>query len=316
MAGAAPLAVFRPELKGRAIGILVYGVGGTVISLAVGLLGGVLAGALLNLAVGDVPSAVGGVLVGLALLILLARFFIRGYRRGASVELRVWPDRLDRVQGGTIQSLPFDALASLEHREGAQPDQQRILLRREDGALLEIAAPLPVAAIGSLLKEVAVPVLVATRRAALERGEELVFREQQGRAYLGALGGLLALLWGGFLTIGIGLAMSRGDKDVEPRGMAVGVLFLAAGGSSLTWFVRTRGNGMVLTRTGIRKIGRDVGAESPWSDLRRLTLSPIDVRLEGELPGRPLRLSRRAPNFLVLITLVAELAPGLEGVPR
>lgn len=312
----APLAVFRPAAKNRALGLLVYGLGGTVISIAVGFLGGLFAGALLHLAVGELPSLVGGFVVGLAVLILLVRFFIRGYRRQAGSEIRLWPDRLERVTGEKVETIRFDALAAIEHHETPQPDLGRIVLRPEEGKVVEVTAPWSLAEVGPRLKEIAVPVMVARRRAALDRGEELVFREQQGKALWSALGGLLSLGWGGFLTIGIALAMSRGETQVEPRGLTVGIMFLIAGFSSLTWFIRTRGNGMILTRTGIRKIGRDFGSENPWTDVRRLTLDKMGVRLEGEVLERPYRLSRRAPNFLVLVPLVAELAPDLEGVPR
>lgn len=78
---------------------------------------------------------------------------------------------------------------------------------------------------------------------------------------------------------------------------------------------RARGIGMTISRTGIRPLRSPFGAETPWSEVKRMTLDSIGLRLEGELLERPYRLSRRAPNYLVLAALVPELA-SLETRPN
>ena len=297
------------------MGILVYWIGGSIISLAMGLLAAGLAGAAVvsyfrpRETAGIVAFTIAMcIVVGLGIAVVVMWWFLREYRRQGGGEIRLWQDRIERVVGKKVESLPFAEIGEFDHIEGTRPDQERIILRGDDGRTMGIGAPWPITEIERGLQEHAVPVVVGKFRAALDRGETLAFREPFGRALLAAVGGIVSLLAGGFLVVALSSALITG-KPVNPHLVLTGILFLLGGVSSLAWFVRTRGIGMALTKTGLRRPRDSFGPETPWSDVKKMTEDSIGVRLEGDALERPYRLSRRAPNYLVLVLLIPELAP-------
>jgi hypothetical protein len=306
-------------LGNRVLGLLVYGLVGPLLCL---LVGGIVPLILLGIVFTAFPgiekssSGLPAILcmvvagaIGLAVLVGMARLMIRMYRRQAGGEVRIWPDRLELTGAPRQATVTFGQLSELEYAAIRSKDRPELVLRSEEGTRLELVHPWPVKEIFEHLRVQAVPIQVRRMKELLHRGDALVFRERTRRTWMSFLVG--SAFTAGGIAFSVGLLLGRKSGEPVPWIALVRVMIptLFIGVAGILWGIRLLGNGMVVSRTGLRPIGRDFGGETPWGDITRMTLSPKEMILGGAALESPYRLSRDAPNSSALAALASEMTP-------
>jgi hypothetical protein len=251
-----------------------------------------------------------GAAAGVVALLLWCAGFVRAYLRGTGRGVRVLPDRVEILRGARADTVESSEIERLVLHRGGSSGIKRIELRARDGRRhVFVDGEWPVVRIASRLERVLVPVLVERSRAGLAADETLTFEEEP---YLTGMRLMEAAL---LVVAGIVIAHVASSEGVGAfsgdRGRGLGEFALHAwifGGVLLAHRSRKRGGGIVLTQTGIRRLGEDAKHEVPFAALRSLVITPEGLSVEGPV-SRRFRLTGSGANYAVLAGLLPGLVP-------
>ncbi|MCO5165292.1 MAG: hypothetical protein M9894_02855 [Planctomycetes bacterium] len=314
-AGRWPVTLVRP-LADRVLGAVVYALATPLIALGSGLLAGPLVAAALIALLGDERQAGAAGLVvvvlcagsaGLAAMGFVARAGWRAYRAGAGRELRLWPDRLERI-GRRVEVWSWEEVDRLLLLHTSDQLDRVVLRLRGGGEVSLRRGHWDIDVIRTALERALVPALAERYRAALRQGEAVAFREPLGFAAASLVLGALSGAWGALILGLVALnALERGGPgpgDLHP--VVAGALLMAAGLAGVKLGVSFQGGGMTLSPTGVRRGPEPSPDEVPWATARAIDRG---ARLEvtSDRGDLPVRLSRSGESHAVLVRLLPEL---------
>ena len=251
------------------------------------------------------------ILSGFGAGLLLGPFVAwRSYRRRASGEFRVWPDRVEFVAAGgavpigiTVEELDSISVKLPEGPRGGGRIELRGAGRR---ILLNEAWSLQTVALD--LAASIVPALVEREAARIERGDTLEFKVPCGALLAPAAGALACAALLVFCAVQVVTRWGTQDA-VEPKA-AIFVALLVAGLVAAIRLLRRRWRGGVcVSKSGLRRPGGDFGGETPWSSVTRAEVCDGVFELASEVPPETWRFPMDGPNARVLHALAGRLVP-------
>jgi hypothetical protein len=308
---AAP-SVHRLALRSHGHGCLAYALIGValaaVLALVLGLALSVLAAALG--ASDDVATVL--ILAGFGSGLVLGPLVAwRSYRRRAGGELRVWPDRVEflAAEGAAPVVLPHGEIDEIVVALPERPRAAGRIELRGVGRSIRLSEAWTLGEVALDLSRALVPAMVERAAARLEQGETLEFRPPRGALLRPVLG---VLACGGLLVFAaVQVATRWGTKDaVEPKALLFVFLLVSGLVAGLQLLRRRWGAGVLASRSGVRRPGRDAGAETPWSAIVRSGTRDGVLELATDGPAGTFRCPLDAPNALLLPALAERCRPG------
>lgn len=318
MSAEEPLEIFRRPLAGRVAGFIVYALLVPVFVCVFALPLTLGAGFGLKAAGVAEKTAWGAALaVGALATVAIVVAVVRGYLRRASEEFRVFPDRIDRSVRGAVESFPFADVASIElPPEPQEPAKiERVQLRTSDGRWLRMGRDWPSErreAFADRIEDLVASAVGARLSAEIERGEEVAFPEPLGRAHFYGIAGALIFLIGLVGLVGLGwLTWQGGTKRPHNlvRGVEYCVIAMFVGAASIARWRAAHGGGLLLSKRGVRRRADGSDPGLAWSEVRAVVEEARGLRVDGESGAPCYKLSRWAPNYVVALGLLRDLAP-------
>ncbi|HZV00284.1 MAG TPA: hypothetical protein VFF73_26435 [Planctomycetota bacterium] len=227
----------------------------------------------------------------------------RSYRRRSGLGLRVLPDRVERVRRRGVDAIATEDLVFHVFRDGAG-DTERVRIHSRGGKTFDLfRGEWPVSRIADELERVAVPPLTERARSLLAAGEPLAFPERPAWSASTVVLATLMVLTGVAI-----LFVSSSEERLSGHQVAkVGrfVIIVLVGVPAFFWRVLSlRGNGVTLTRTGVRRSGEGADRETPFAEVGAFEVGPEGIELRAA--QGVYRLSRSGASFAVLANLLRE----------
>jgi hypothetical protein len=316
-----PVVVKRPTVD-RVADTLLYGIATPVIALPSGMLVGAFAGAGVYYLLGSpggenappIPAFLAILLVGLtagiATIVFVARRGLARWRLGRGRELRLWPDRIERDLGGSVETWPFALVKAVRFFErGTDGHQGSVRIELETGRALELRGDhWSLEPVRDHVRATLVPILEERIRHALADGETVSCREPRAFAAAMIFLGIMLAVWG-VAILGLLISSLAGGGQVDdvrsPRAAYLALIFTAGGIGVLRFGLSFAGGGLALTSTGVRRVRDRPGDEVPW---REVQIQDQGHRIEIVGGPRPLRLTSYGDNHAVLVELLPRLA--------
>jgi hypothetical protein len=315
-----PIVVERPlgERLGEA---LFYGIATPIIALGVGVMVGPFAAGLLYELLGepgaphDPPIAIFvelilvGLTTALGVMALIGHRGLSRYRQGAGRALRLWPDRLERDLGRSVESWPFAEVTKLQLiQRGHDGSGASVKLTLEGGRKLELMAKhWKLDEVVAHLRAALVPAIGERIRRELEEGEVVECREPRGYAAMTIGFAIMVGIWGVTLLVVLVVSLAGGhgwDANATRAGYC-GLLFSIGGAGLLKFGFSFLGGGLALTWTGVRRVKDGPAEEIPW---REASVVDTGGRIEVTHGSRRLHLTSFGENHAVLVDLLPRLA--------
>ncbi|HZV01749.1 MAG TPA: hypothetical protein VFF73_33870 [Planctomycetota bacterium] len=315
-----PVIVKRPTAD-RIADALLYGIATPVIALPSGMIVGAFAGAgvysLLGSPGGEhappLPALLAILLVGftagIATIVFVARRGLARWRVGRGRELRLWPDRIERDLGRSVEAWPYAEVKAVRFFDrGTESHGGSVRIELAAGRTLELRGEhWSLEPVREHIRATLVPILDDRIRHALADGEVVSCREPRAFAAALIFLGIMFAIWGvGLLGLLLtSLAGGKLDADMAPRAGYFALIFTAGGIAMIRFGLSFGGGGLAITSTGVRRVRDRPADEVPWRE--------VQVHDEGdriEIVGGPrtLRLTSYGENHPVLVGLLPSLA--------
>lgn len=251
---------------------------------------------------GGVGVAVFLVLMGVGLLGYRGVIFapltneLRGYR---TKQIEIWGDRIAQLGDNFTEIIYFK---DIEKIHLSYPDKLSIRSNSKKTIVLK-GNMWPVNDILEILCDLAAPSLSRDFLDKIENGKNITFTSHLSVAN--------SILFGGFALCILGITSFFNEVFGIPKGVFLTLSILTGGLISgitlIIGYFATRGSELILNKNCIKRPFEGFGVELCWQDVKKLVLKKDFLSIDGH--SKSYRQSRYAPNFLVFLNLVKNLAP-------